>query len=138
MHDLNLCRLGKAISVVEVCPNPLDYLSALDIFALTSREDPFPIVMLEAASLGLPLVCFESTGGGPEFALHKAGLIAPYLDIFTFAQHILALANDKEARRRLGAAGAEEVRRQYDIDVQAPKLLKIINDFMGRNGDSSK
>lgn len=31
-----------------------DFYCAIDIFALTSREDPFPLVMLEAGAHGVP------------------------------------------------------------------------------------
>jgi glycosyltransferase involved in cell wall biosynthesis len=40
-----------------------DVLAAADVLALTSREDPFPSVMLEALSSGLPVVAFD---GGEE------------------------------------------------------------------------
>ena len=43
-----------------------DYFNACDGFALTSREDSYPIVMREAAVLGKPIVGFNS-GGIKEF-----------------------------------------------------------------------
>lgn len=43
-----------------------DYFNACDGFALTSREDSYPIVMREAAVLGKPIVGFNS-GGIREF-----------------------------------------------------------------------
>ena len=33
-----------------------------DLFALTSREDPNPVAVLEAMALGRPVVCFTQTG----------------------------------------------------------------------------
>ena len=132
LHDMNKCGLGEIVTVVETCPNYVDYLSAMDIFALTSREDPFPLVMLDAASLGLPIVCFDSSGGGPEFVEQDAGLVAPYLNIEAFASHLLTLAEYPEVRRRMGEKGAEKVRTRYTIDRQAPKLLQVISDVCGR------
>jgi glycosyltransferase involved in cell wall biosynthesis len=38
-------------------------LSSANLFALTSREDPFPSVLLEALCVGLPVVAFDSGGG---------------------------------------------------------------------------
>src|SRR4051794_9606912 len=40
--------------------------SAADAFALTSREDPFPTVVLEALSAGLPVAAFDRSGGIPD------------------------------------------------------------------------
>ncbi|MCQ9301988.1 glycosyltransferase family 4 protein, partial [Staphylococcus hyicus] len=41
-----------------------DYYAGADIYALASREDPFPSVVLEALSVELPVVAFAGTGGG--------------------------------------------------------------------------
>jgi glycosyltransferase involved in cell wall biosynthesis len=126
-HDLRECGLSDRVTVIESRPNPADYFAAMDIFALTSREDPFPLVMLEAANVGLPIVCFASSGGGPEFSDDNAGLVAPYLDTEAFALHVLALAADPSLRRRLGECGRAKVRDQFTIDHQAPRLLDVIH-----------
>ena len=39
-----------------------DWLAAADVHLLTSREDPFPSVVLEAMSAGVPTVAFEEAG----------------------------------------------------------------------------
>ena len=42
------------------------YLSAADVFFLSSREDPFPTCVMEAVQAGIPVVAFDGTGGIPE------------------------------------------------------------------------
>lgn len=64
---IEMAGLDGVVKFVGTKPNPIEYFSAFDIFALTSREDPFPLVMLEAASLCKPIVCFEGSGGAQEF-----------------------------------------------------------------------
>jgi glycosyltransferase involved in cell wall biosynthesis len=59
----------------------LKYFAAFDVFALVSREDPFPVVCLEAASLGKPIVCFNSSDGEKEFVENDCGFVVPDLDI---------------------------------------------------------
>lgn len=56
----------------ELNENYYDYLNAADGFVLLSREDPFPLVMLEAAYLQKPIVSFAS-GGANEFILPGMG-----------------------------------------------------------------
>lgn len=51
-----------------------NYLNMADGFLLTSREDPFPLVMIEAAATGLPIVAFDS-GGVSEFVQDGMGEI---------------------------------------------------------------
>lgn len=43
-----------------------EWLSAADVFALTSREDPLPTAALEAMACGLPCIAFRGTGGVAE------------------------------------------------------------------------
>ncbi len=51
-----------------------EYMLLADGFVLTSREDPFPLVMIEAASLGLPIASFDS-GGVKEFVEEGMGIV---------------------------------------------------------------
>lgn len=127
-HDLQRAGLAGIVTAMESVQDPSEVFAAMDIFALTSREDPFPLVMLEAAARELPIVCFAQSGGGPEFVADDAGLIAPYLDADRFADHVLLLAEDAELRARLGSAGDRRVREHYSADVQAPKLQAVINE----------
>lgn len=128
-HDVRACALEKHITIVENIARPSEYFAAMDIFALTSREDPFPLVMLEAAAMGLPIVCFESSGGGPEFAERDAGRIAPYLDVASFANEVRALAADPAARGAIGGAAKRKVAARYTIDQQAPKIWDLIQSL---------
>lgn len=63
--------------------------SASDIYALTSREDPFPTVALEALSVGVPVVAFQDSGGIPGFLLKEnVGRVVPYCDVPAMAQAV--------------------------------------------------
>lgn len=122
-HDARSLRLEDRCRYVPATPAVADYYHAMDVFALTSREDPFPLVMLEASACCLPVVCFAGSGGGPEFVADDSGFIAPYLDVAAFAKHLQRLQESPELCRKLGTAAAEKVRRRYVIEVQGPKLL---------------
>ncbi|WP_456632982.1 glycoside hydrolase family 99-like domain-containing protein [Bradyrhizobium sp. USDA 10063] len=63
--------------------------SASDVYALTSREDPFPTVALEALSVGVPVVAFQDSGGIPGFLLKEnVGRVVPYCDVPAMAQAV--------------------------------------------------
>jgi glycosyltransferase involved in cell wall biosynthesis len=53
--------------------DPRPWFAAADVFLLTSREDPFPSVVLEALSADLPVVAFDGGGGVPELLAAGAG-----------------------------------------------------------------
>jgi len=125
-HDLHALGLQERCCRVPATTDVLDYYSAMDVLAVTSREDPFPLVMLEAGSHGIPIVCFADSGGVPEFVGEDAGLIAPYLDVSAFAAHVRRLQDAPGLRERLGAAALSKVRTHHSVEIQAPKLLRII------------
>jgi glycosyltransferase involved in cell wall biosynthesis len=118
--------LQDRIRFIGQVKNPLDYFAASDLFVLTSREDPYPLVCLEGALVNLPIVCFEGAGGMPEFVEHDAGFIVPYLDCDAMAEKMILLAENPELRAQLGRQAAEKVRRQHDIAVAGPLIFEII------------
>ncbi|MCX7382193.1 MAG: glycosyltransferase, partial [Alphaproteobacteria bacterium] len=66
------------------------WLSAADVFALTSREDPYPSVVLEALTAGLPVVAFAGTGGIPDLlATFGGGASVPLADADAMAGALL-------------------------------------------------
>lgn len=125
-YDLRALGIQERCRRIPARADVSDFYCAMDVFALTSREDPFPLVMLEAAAHSLPVVCFAGTGGGPEFTGDDAGLIAPYLAIDAFAEHILTLQGTPALRQRLGMAASRKVQTHYGMERQWPKLLQSI------------
>jgi glycosyltransferase involved in cell wall biosynthesis len=129
-HDISHAGISDKIHFVEHVSNPLDYYAEFDIFAMISREDPFPLVNLEVAALGKPIVCFDKAGGTPEFVENDAGFVVPYLDIDAMADKIIGLARNEELRNKMGRRSFEKAVGNYDISVGAQKINKIIERFI--------
>ena len=130
MYDIDRLRLSNFIHFLGEKSNPFDYFAACDVFALVSREDPFPLVCLEAASLGKPIVCFDKAGGMPEFVEDDCGFIVPYLDTEAMAEKIIELIKNPELRQRLGERARKKVKERFDVEVQAPKILSLMQRTM--------
>jgi len=94
------------------------YYAACDIFLLPNRIDGgdiegFGIVFLEAAATGKPVIAGDS-GGVPEaVARDSTGLLVDGASVADVATAIRQLAQSKEARMRLGAAGRARARDQF-------------------------
>jgi len=86
-------------------------MAACDVVCHTSRvPEPFGLVVLEAMVLGRPVVATE--GGGPSeiIASDADGILVPPEDPGALARAMIALIDDPERRRTLGARGRELVR----------------------------
>ena len=100
-----------------------DWFSAADLFALPSREDPFPTVVLEALSAGLPVVAFAGSGGAPDLITRlEAGAVVAMGDAAAMAGAIVGLLEHDDPAR--GACLEAAVRREFDFDAYAAALLR--------------
>ena len=107
------------------------YHAAADLFALTSREDPFPNVALETMDAGVPLVAFSGTGGGAHLAGVGAGRAVPAFDVEAYAAAIIDLLGDEDARRCQGAEAQRLVDHEYSFDTYVRRLLGLLRPPAG-------
>jgi glycosyltransferase involved in cell wall biosynthesis len=125
-HDIRALGLTEKVRAVGAVSQPADYLAAADVFVLTSRHDSFPLACLEAAALGKPIVCFADAGGMPEFVEEDCGFVVPYLELSEMSHRVLSLLDSPECRQIMGTAAQQKVTRRHDIEVAAPRIMKII------------
>lgn len=121
--------LADRVRFVGVQSDPLEWFACFDVFLLPSREDPFPLVCLEAAAVGCPVVAFDA-GGIPELLVRGCGLVASYPDVDELAGHATGLLDDEGARRAMGERGRELMRAEHDVSVLAPRLWADIERWL--------
>ncbi len=129
-QDAEKTGMNKFIRLPGAQVDPLKYFACFDVFVMLSREDPFPLVCLEAALLGKPIICFEKSGGMPELVENDGGFVVPYLNLSVIAEKIIELNIDTDLKRRLGGTIQEKVKHRHDVSLAAPKILDIIESLM--------
>jgi glycosyltransferase involved in cell wall biosynthesis len=128
-YDIKLLGLENSVKLIGSREDAVRYISAFDVFVLTSREDPFPLVCLEAASMEVPIVYFDKAGGVCELVGDDSGFIVPYLDLLSMADKVSTLLNSEELRSRYGRRAAQKTRQLYDVNIGAPRIFEIIRRF---------
>lgn len=131
-HALRLARsLGVEdhVHFVGNQPDPFDWFALMDVFVLPAREDPFPLVCLEALAVGVPVVAFD-TGGMPELLDQGCGLVARYPDVGDLTAKVDELLTDPVRRHALGERGRELVTGGYDVSHLAPRLWADIGSWL--------
>jgi glycosyltransferase involved in cell wall biosynthesis len=128
--DAQTAGVGDIMHFPGTRPNAAEYFCAFDVFALVSREDSYPLVCLEVASLGTPILCFDRAGGAREFVEDDCGFVVPYLEVEVMAERTLELLASDELRRRMGECAKAKVRRRHDVTVAAPRVLDVISRLL--------
>ena len=113
------------ITFLGVKDNPREFFLAGDIFYLSAREDPFPLVCLEAAECQMPVICFDEAGGMPEFVEQDAGFIVPFENIEEAADKIIYASENKNILSELGKQARKKVLERHIVDIAAPQILEF-------------
>jgi glycosyltransferase involved in cell wall biosynthesis len=110
---------------------PYPALVAMDVFTLPSREDPFPLVVLEAMALGRPIVAFDV--GGVREQLGDTGTIVAAEQPQAMAEAVITLLDDPGARSLLGKAAATRVASLYDTAPFHTHTTEILAPLTARS-----
>jgi glycosyltransferase involved in cell wall biosynthesis len=118
-YDLERAGLTDRVHFLGHQADPMPWVQAFDVLVLPAREDAFPLVCLEAAAMGVPIVCFDN-GGMPEFVGDgDCGFVVPYPDLAAMADRVRDLLADDELRRATGERAAAKSRAGHDVAVGA-------------------
>ncbi len=127
-HDLRGAGVERFFRASGEVSDPAPLFASFDVFALLSREDPYPLACLEVAATGVPVVCFDGAGGMPEFVRDGCGSVAPYLDVEQMARDIAALAGDPARRDACGRRARAKVAAENTLDATAPRLCAVVEN----------
>jgi glycosyltransferase involved in cell wall biosynthesis len=105
------------------------FLKIFDIFVLASRLEGLGTSILDAQSVGLPIVACQ-TGGISEIVWHEQnGLLAPRKDAAALAQAILQLTGSENLRKQFGSRSLQTV-RAFDIKTTIAKNIELYEHLM--------
>lgn len=122
-------RLLDDVVVVEDVPDTAPYFSAMDIYVTTAREDPFPVVILEAMASRKPVAGF-ATGGIPEAVTPECGVLVESENIEALSKEISSLIADPHRRAKLGVAARERVEEWFTSRRYADEVEGIIRGMV--------
>jgi glycosyltransferase involved in cell wall biosynthesis len=98
-------------------------MAGADALVMPSRHEGLPYTLLEAMSLGLPVIA-SNVGGLAEVLRHdETGLLVPVGDARALAAGLARLADAAGLRAKLGAAAAREQRRAYTLAAMGEGYL---------------
>lgn len=123
--------LGDGFRFLGFRPDVRSVMAGLDVFTLSSDIEGLPVSVMEAKSLGLPVVA-TGVGGLTEMVTDDVdGLLVPRRDPVALATAFRRVIDDDELRARLGAASAASAHR-YDASTAVRRQDEVYLQLAAR------
>ncbi|MHC4819692.1 MAG: glycosyltransferase family 4 protein [Planctomycetota bacterium] len=104
-------------------------IARMDIFVLPTQGEGFGLAAVEALGLERPVVVFRDGGGLTEIVRDgETGCVVDHVD--DAARCLRRLLGDSALRRRLGAAGALDVRARFSIEAMAQRTRRCYDEAL--------
>ncbi len=105
---------------------------ALDVYVLASHREGFPRSAMEAAASGLPVVASDIRGCRQVVAHGRTGLLFPVGKVAALTDAVVALAEDPDRRREMGAAARRKAEAEFDQRTVINTILDAYRRLLAR------
>lgn len=121
-EESNLRRLARDLQIndkVTFVPNLLDFddaLAAMDVFVLPSLQQGIGTIMLDAMSMGRPVIATRVGGVYCAVRDNETGLLVPPSNSEALANRIVELLDDRAKAQFIGKAARDLVEREFGVE----------------------
>jgi glycosyltransferase involved in cell wall biosynthesis len=132
VRELELEGSARFLGVRSDVP---EVMSAADGYVMSSAWEGMPMVLLEAAAAGLPIVATAVGGNGEVVVDQESGFLVPPRDEEALGSAMLRLMELPESLRRpMGERGRDRVRTHYGLDRVAERWEDLYREVLVRKG----
>jgi glycosyltransferase involved in cell wall biosynthesis len=117
--------IGDRVMVAGVRKDIGTVLSALSVFLLTSRQEGFPNVLIEAQALGVPVVSAAVGGAAETFQEGVTGLGVRGSRAEDYAAAVTHFLDDANASVQAKQCGPMLVKQRFSVDSVVDKMLAL-------------
>lgn len=110
---------------------PQDFLGALDIFALTSDSEQFPVALVEAMAAGLPVVATDVGDVAAMLSQPNRALVLPPDDEAGLTRALGRLIGSEELRRELGEANHRRAEECFNDRMMFELYARLYGRALG-------
>jgi glycosyltransferase involved in cell wall biosynthesis len=132
-ETINGLGLGDRCRLVPFQEDVRPVLQAADVLALTSREESFGLVLVEAAAQKRPAVATRTQGPAEIVVDGLTGLLVEPDDEAGLAAAIDRLAADPPLRLRLGQAAARRACELYSPERNTRQIEAVFEEVLGKS-----
>jgi L-malate glycosyltransferase len=122
-------EIDKDIIFTGFVNNVGEYLKTFDIFVLASKKEGLGTSLIDALSVGLPIIA-TNTGGIPELITNeKNGILVEARNHNKLADAIVSLVNDSQKRDKLSVV-AKQSSKDFSIEETVKQNIEEYNNLL--------
>jgi len=134
-EQVTTLRLGEVARFLGQVANMPLFFSAIDVLVIPSHDDAFPVVALEAMSMGKPVIGTEAGGLVEIVVPETTGLLVPPHRPDELAAAMVRLGSDRVLRQRMGKDGAERVKTIFTQSAYIAAVEGVLESIMNVLGE---
>ena len=123
-----VARAGGAVRMLGFRSDALDVIHAADVMCLASAVEASPMAVLEAMSLGRPVVATDVGGVAEIVVAGETGILVPPERLSEMADALVSLAHDPARAAELGAAGRGRQREAFSLEAMIDGYAGLLRD----------
>ncbi len=128
--DYNLLKnyeKKKILKIIDFKPNIIRFLRNSEIFCLPSYREGMPKTVLEALSIGLPVVTTKAIGCRDSIIDGFNGLLCKTSDFKDLSRKLEILMINKNLRKKMSSNARNYAKKNFPINIITNKIYKIYN-----------
>jgi glycosyltransferase involved in cell wall biosynthesis len=122
--------LSDRVELVGWSDEPRRYLPGFDAFVLPSRQEGFPLAVVEAMLAGLPVVAADVGSVGEAVLDGETGFLVPPDDADALAAGLRQVLDHPELGRRLGSAGRARAVERFTAEAMARAFEDLYREIL--------
>ena len=117
-HKISFLGLSDSVSVYPATLDVIDRMAESRVYAMASRSECFPMVLLEAMQVSLPIVAYNCPTGPRNIVVHdETGILVPDGDAASFANALVKLASNPEVAESIARNARQSSERYSSGDI---------------------
>ena len=111
--------------------DPLPYYRLFDVFVLPSGEpEPFGGVIMEAMSMGLPVIGSNAGGTTEQIADGWNGYLFENQNAADLAQKLELFLNEKDKLKLFGSRSIQRIAENFSLEIHEGKVLRLYDEIL--------
>jgi len=110
---------------------------AFDAFVLPSRTEGWPLSLMEAMAVGLPVVAAGTGGAAYMVESGRTGILVRPGNAEELAEALILLARNKELAEKLGRAAAHHAYCHFSAEAMVARVKEVYDEVLSQTSSAS-